>query len=242
MISPALAFLVLGFAQQSAPTHQGGETKVRAVQAEAPAATQSASKRILAPQVSAGSAPVAPAGADQAGPSGQARSPVSQVAKAADARRMTPQLAPKGPTAAPPPALSELRQGRDTRAAALEGKDRCSEEAAAVETAVCARVIETRSAEFPVPDREPLSPEQRLMADQSLLETAPLDVNNAARRLSNGEEVGTLAGLAVANLALAKPVISDTKKEDETKSQAPSAVDAFVTAIVQQANGGSRPN
>jgi len=242
MITRVLALIIVGFAQQSSPAQSGGETKVRASQAEAPATRAVPSQSVQAPQVSAGTVRVAPAVSDQTSLPGQARAPVPQLAKATDARGMTPQLAPIGATAAPPPALSQPSQGRDTRAAALKGKDRCSEEQEALQTEVCARVIETRSAEFPIPDHEPLSPEQRLLADQNLLDTAPLDLNNAARRLSSGREDETLAGLAVANLALGKPVIVDTKKEDEAKAQAPSAIDALIAAIVQQANGGAPPN
>lgn len=242
MITSTLIFVLLGFSQEIAPPQQGGETKVRVSQAVAPTPTADPSKSVLAPQVSAGTVRVAPAESDQTSLPGQLRGPIPQLARATDARGVLQQLAPKGATAAPPPALSQPSQGRDTRAAALKGRDRCSEEENALETEVCARVIETRSAEFPVPDHEPLSPEQRLLANQNLLDTAPLDLNNAARRLSSGREDETLAGLAVANLALGKPVIVDTKKEDEAKAQAPSAIDALVAAIVQQANGGAPPN
>ena len=62
------------------------------------------------------------------------------------------------------------------------------------------------------------------------------------RRLSTGREDDTLAALAVANQALAKPTVVDSRKEDETKATAPNAVDALVAAIVQQANGGIPPN
>lgn len=242
MITRVLALIIVGFAQQSAPAQPDGESKVRVSQAGAPAPATDPSRSILAPQISVKDQSANTMVAEPPLLPKVERRPVPQVAKAVDARAMTPQLAPKGVTAAPPPALSQPSQGRDTRAAALKGKDRCSEEQEALQTEVCARVIETRSAEFPIPDHEPLSPEQRLLADQNLLDTAPLDLNNAARRLSSGREDETLAGLAVANLALGKPVIVDTKKEDEAKPQAPSAIDALVAAIVQQANGGAPPN
>ncbi|AMS29712.1 MAG TPA: hypothetical protein DIU09_13095 [Hyphomonadaceae bacterium] len=242
MITRVLALVLLGFAQQSAPAQPDGESKVRISQAGVPVPATDPSRSILAPQISASDQSASAMVAEPPLPPNAGRRPVPQIAKAVDARGTTPQLAPQGATAAAPPNLSQPSQGRDTRAAALKGKDRCSEEQEALQLAVCARVIETRSAEFPIPDHEPLSPEQRLLADQNLLDSAPLDLNNAARRLSSGREDETLAGLAVANLALGKPVIVDTKKEDEAKAQAPSAIDALVAAIVQQANGGAPPN
>lgn len=242
MITRVLALVLLGFAQQSAPAQPDGETKVRVSQAGAPAPATDPSQRILAPQISVSDQSAGAMVAEPPIPPNAGRGPVPQVSNAVDARGTTPQLAPIGATAAPPSALSQPSQGRDTRAAALNGKDRCSEEQEALQLAVCARVIETRSAEFPIPDHEPLSPEQRLLADQNLLETAPTDLNTAARRLSTGREDDTLAGLAVANLALSKPVVVDTRKEDEEKTRAPSAIDALVAAIVQQANGGAPPN
>jgi len=242
MITRVLVLVLLGFAQQSAPAQPDGESKVRVSQAGAPAPANDPSRSILAPQISVKHQSVNTIVAEPPFPPKVERRPVPQVAKAVDARGTTPQLAPKGATAAAPPNLSQPSQGRDTRAAALKGKDRCSEDEAARQTAVCAHVIETRSAEFPIPDHEPLSPEQRLLADQNRLDVAPLDVNTAARRLASGRDDDTLASLAVANLALSKPVVVDTKKEDEAKAQAPSAIDALVAAIVQQANGGAPPN
>lgn len=242
MITRVLALVVLGFAQQSAPSEPSGESKVRVSQADAPAPVAAPANRILAPQVSPQKPAASPLIAEPAISPQAARGPVSQVSKTIEARSPTPQLAPKGPSAAPPPALSKPSQGRDTRAAALKGSDRCSGADAARESEICARVIETRSAEFAAPDHEPLSPEQRLLANQNLLDSAPSDVNAAARRLSTGREDDTLAALAVANQALAKPVVVDSRKEDETKATAPNVVDALVAAIVQQANGGIPPN
>ncbi len=242
MISRLLALLVLGSAQQSAPQNDTAETKVRVRQAEAPVATGQPSERILTPQVSPKAARAVPVPSDPSSTPVQARKPVPQLAKAKDGRAATPQLAPKKASAAPPPPLSQPNQGRDTRAAALKGEDRCNNADGATATDVCSRVIETRSAEFPIPDREPLSPEQRLLADQNVLDTSPLDANAAARRLATGRQDDTAVALAVADFALIRPSGVDQKKEDETKDKSPSATDALVAAIIIQATGGMPPN
>ncbi|OYU75605.1 MAG: hypothetical protein CFE32_13650 [Alphaproteobacteria bacterium PA3] len=242
MISRLLALLVLGSTQQSAPQGDTAETKVRVRQAEVPVATGQPSERILTPQISPKAARAVPVPSDPSNTPVQARKPVPQLAKAKDGRAATQQLAPKKASAAPPPPLSQLSQGRDTGAAALKGNDRCNKADEAEAADVCSRVIETRSAEFPIPDREPLSPEQRLLADQNMQDTSPLDANAAARRLATGHEDETSVALAVANLALIKPVVGDHKKESETKDQSPNATDALVAAIIIQATGGMPPN
>lgn len=242
MIASTLILVLLGFFQEIAPPQQRGETKVRVNQASAPVVHPDPSKRTFASQVSAEAGRPDPVKSEPSIPLEPLRTPLPQLANPRDARAPTAQLAPKSATAAPPPALSQPSQGRDTAATALEGTDRCSEAEQARKTEVCARVIETRSAEFPIPNHEPLSPEQRLLANQTPLETASGDINSAARRLSSGREDDTLAALAVANLALSGPVVADPKKPEETKVQAPSAIDAVVAAIVRQANGGAPPN
>jgi hypothetical protein len=241
MISRLLALLVLGSAQQAAPQDDTVETKVRVRQAEAPATGQP-SQRVVTPQVPASTTRAVPVSSDPYSLPGQARKPVPQLAKAKDGPAATPQLAPKKASAAAPPPLSQPSQGRDTRAAALKGNDRCDNIDEATATDVCARVIETRSAEFPIPDREPLSPEQRLLADQNVLDTSPLDAIAAARRLATGRPDDTAIALAVADLALIRPSGSDDKKEEKAKDQSPSATDALVAAIIIQANGGMPPN
>jgi hypothetical protein len=242
MITSALILVLLGLSQEPVPPQQGEETKVRVNQAGAPVIHPDPSKRTFASQVSAEAGRLGPVVSEPSMPLEPARAPLPQLANPRDARAPTPQLGPKGATAAPPPALSQLSQGRDTAATALKGTDLCSEAEQARKTEVCARAIETRSAEFPIPNHEPLSPEQRLLANQTPLETTSGDVNSAARRLSSGREDDTLAALAVANLALSGPVIADAKKPEETKAQAPNAIDAVVAAIVRQANGGVPPN
>ncbi len=242
MISLLLALLVLGSAQQAAPQDDTAETKVRVRQADAPATTRQPSERISTPQISPKAARAVPVTSDPSNLSGQARKPVPQLAKAKDGRAATPQLASKKASAAPPPPLSQPNQGRDTGAAALKGEDRCSNTDEATAKDVCARVIETRSAEFPIPDREPLSPEQRLLADQNVLAPSPLDAAAAARRLATGRPDDTAIALAVADLALMRPSGVDDKKDEKAKDQSPSATDALVAAIIIQATGGTPPN
>lgn len=182
--------------------------------------------------------------AEQASPDGAPAPIPMQVSQHPQSRLGLAQPRPAPASAAPPPALSQAADGRITAITALKGDDRCAANPGPELADVCARVIETRSDEFSIPDRSALSPEQRLLADQQSLESGPLDINSAARRLSAGKQDDTLAGLAVASVALSQPVgPTDQKKESETKTQAvPAVVDALVAAILQQTGGGPPPN
>lgn len=242
MMTRIFAVLLMVMAQQSSQTKPHHDSMVQPSQAVAGSSASDNMKPTLAAQIELGPNSHAAEAAEQIGEAKHGHSSVPQVTQAKDGREITPQLAPNTPSAAPPPPLSQPGQGRDTRAVALKGKDLCSDEKTAKETEVCARVIETRSAEFPVPDHEPLSPEERLLADQTMLEGQTTDINMAARRLSNGRNDDTLADLAVASLTLSRPVVVETQKQEEAKAPAPSVLDALVDAIVRQANGGAPPN
>ncbi|OYU78270.1 MAG: hypothetical protein CFE32_02300 [Alphaproteobacteria bacterium PA3] len=163
----------------------------------------------------------------QVSPTQQPRAPVTQVS-------------PAGPRLGTVPALSNSAQGRVVALASVGGKDRCDPGSEAARSEDCARVIETRSAEFTEPEPAPLSAEQALMAMQSQSTSSSNDLDAAARRLSSGRADESLAELAVANLAL--KASTDEKKEADTKGQAPTAVDALVAQIIAQANGAMPPN
>lgn len=132
-------------------------------------------------------------------PRGNPASP-RQLSRPADSRAPGTQLTREGPAAPAPrqlsnaprtaeaaPPLSRPAEGRTAAVAPVRGNnDRCDPAAAAAGSRACAAVIENRSAEFTPPAPAPLSPEQRLLADQRARERSGT-VASAARRLANGD-------------------------------------------------------
>lgn len=137
------------------------------------------------------------------------------------------QVASGAASAEPAPALSSTDQSRPTPRTVIEGQDRCDPSTRVrLSSAACAKVIETRSAEF---ERTPatLSPEQRLLLEQR--STAPTNQQGTARRLATGE--GTLEDQAVASIALRQPPPS-SKKEEEKAPVSQEQAAAIVGAIL----------
>lgn len=155
--------------------------------------------------------------------------PVPQLSDRRD-RRSPAQLYRGGRTAQPSDPLSTPSQGRTSAVARVEGDDACdparTEER---DDARCARVIETRSAEFTPPEPTPLSPEQRLLVENRLRNA------DATRRLANSGNADSLGDQAIASVALdaARPRDPVAPEEDPTQGLDP-AVAAMVEAIARQ--------
>lgn len=199
-------------------------------------------------QITAESAPMAPAAPIEPRPTG----PVTQISGTDESRDALPQLthddeaepSPSqlyrgGRTALPSAPLSRPSEGRTSAVTRVEGNDRCdpAADAGGERRPECARVIETRSAEFQRPEPV-LSAEQRLLIDQQIRErTASAD--GAARRLAtnigdpNSPEEQGVASIVLNDVAQPPP-----PPEPQVPDQ-PSA--AIIEAIV---NGlqGSPPN
>jgi hypothetical protein len=159
---------------------------------------------------------------------------VAQISAAKDNKSAPTQLSPNGRNAQALPALTLRSEGRITTATPLSGRDRCDPRANILPSQTCAAVIENRAADYPLPDHQPLSPEQRLMASQRPAEVDPSNFDSAARRLSSGQSDDTLAGQAIASLTFAPP--PPKEKEHETSKGSDAAlVDALVAGIVLQA-------
>jgi len=155
--------------------------------------------------------------------------PVPQLSDRRDRRDPT-QLYRGGRTAQPSEPLSTPSQGRTSAVARVEGDDACDPARADQRDAGrCARVIETRSAEFTPPEPTPLSPEQRLLVENRLLNA------DATRRLANSGSADTMADQAIASIALdaARPPDPVRPEEDPTQGLDP-AVAALVEAIARQ--------
>ena len=143
-------------------------------------------------------------------------------------RRPLQQLATGSPTADAAPALSSREQSRPEPRTILVGEDRCDPATRdRLPSETCAKVVETRSAEF---DRRPapLSPEQRLLLEQRT--AVATDPQGTARRLAAGE--ATPGDQAIASIAVRSPVPApDGKEEDKaplTKEQAAAIVGAIL--------------
>lgn len=158
------------------------------------------------------------------------------------------QLVTSAPSAGPAPTTAQRMAGRDTTTERPQGPDRCDPrardreardgDASAGGLNVCARVIETRALDFPAPNPEPLSPEQRLLVTQRELNPMARDVSSATRRLAEGDVDESNAGLAVASMTLARPA---TMTDDEDEPAADTSVtDAIVAGVL--AAVGQTPN
>ena len=159
-----------------------------------------------------------------------AAAPVSQLSERGD-RRSAPQLYRGGRTAQPSMPLSTPSQGRTAAVTRVEGDDACDParaDADARRDAGCARVIETRSAEFAPPTPAPLSPEQRL-----LVESRARD-GDALRRLSSSGTADDMADQAIASVVLDAARAPAPAPTEEPTPEVDPAVAALVEAIARQ--------
>jgi hypothetical protein len=113
---------------------------------------------------------------------------------------------------------------------------------AADPSAACARVIETRAAEYPAPDPEPLSPEQRLLATQNGQRAPLTSLDAAARRLANGEIDGSNAALAVASMALNPPAKPEEEEAAPALDPGTQAIVSGIVGAIVGNGGGVAPN
>ena len=143
-------------------------------------------------------------------------------------RQPLQQLAKGKASAEAAPALSSTEQSRPGPRTVIEGEDRCDRATRVrLSSAACAKVIETRSAEF---DRTPapLSPEQRLLLEQRTV--ALSGAQGVARRLAAGE--GSTDDQAVASIALRQPQQPADKKDEEKSPISQEQAAAIVGAIL----------
>lgn len=145
-------------------------------------------------------------------------------------RRPLQQVTTGLPTADAAPPLSSTDQSRPEPRTILVGEDRCDPATRdRLPSATCAKVVETRSAEF---DRRPvpLSPEQRLLLEQRT--AVATDSQGAARRLATGE--ATQGDQAIASIAVRSPLPAADGKEDDKAPLTKEQAAAIVGAILNQ--------
>lgn len=143
-------------------------------------------------------------------------------------RQPLQQLAKGKASAEPAPALSSTEQSRPGPRIVIEGEDRCDPSTRQrLPSAACAKVIETRSAEF---DRTPppLSPEQRLLLEQRTVTST--GQQGTARRLASGES--SLEDQAVASIALRQQPPPGAKKEEDKAPLSQEQAEAIVGALL----------
>jgi hypothetical protein len=146
----------------------------------------------------------------------------------------SPQLSSGGRTALPSPPLSSTQDGRTAAVDRVKGEDRCDPRAQTKENAIkCAAVIENRASTFKGHEPAELSPEQKIILEQTALEKKDLD--SAARRLaSTGNDADSIEAQGVAFVVL-RPPASEEEKPPEKPSEAEAA--AAVNAILNPGAG-----
>jgi hypothetical protein len=127
----------------------------------------------------------------------------SQLVRESERGGTTPQLYRGERTAAPPAPLSTPRDGRTAAVTRVEGRDRC-DPSRRDQQPICRRVIESRADEFPSPEPQPLSAEQRLLIEQRTLQAATAEA--AARRLAgHTADPDSLDDQGIASIVLGEP-------------------------------------
>jgi hypothetical protein len=146
----------------------------------------------------------------------------------------SPQLATGARTALPSPPLSSTRDGRTAAVDRVKGEDRCDPRAQTQENAVkCAAVIENRASAFKSHEPAELSPEQKIILEQTALEKKDLD--SAARRLaSTGNDADSIEAQGVAFVVL-RPAAREEEKPADKPSEAEAA--AAINAILNPGAG-----
>jgi hypothetical protein len=134
--------------------------------------------------------------------------------------------------AEPPQPLSNPLQGRTAAVTRVHGKDRCDPaDPKTRKSAECSHVIETRAAEFKRPSPTELSPEQKLMIAQKMLETTG-DLSTATQRLAKSGQPTDALGMGVASIVLDQEQPKKPDKPDDPQTDA--AVQAIIGALTTQ--------
>ncbi|HEY9579062.1 MAG TPA: hypothetical protein VIR65_04255 [Rhizorhapis sp.] len=175
---------------------------------------------------------------------GAAKTPVAtQLTREGKQAGAPVQLYRGGPTAQASEALSRPSDGRTGAVTPVTGEDRCDaakQDKDKARQEACAKVIETRAAEFTRPDPTILSPEQRLLVDQRLRE-GPGTVLGASRRLARDADANAdlISNQAVASVALQPPPTVRPNKPEEQSPELSAETQAVISAIVSGIGTGT---
>lgn len=176
-----------------------------------------ASEQVSASQI----APSAPQPVAQLSTAAEREGGVAQLTADGDDATSGTQLTNGPRTAREPDPLSRPSEGRTGAVARVDGEDRCAANDRAARPTICARVIETRAADFNRPLAPVLSPEQRLLVGQRLRE-AGLAARAADSRTINPSEIDPdrLEGQVLASAALERAA---ERKAAAERAAAPAA-------------------
>lgn len=169
--------------------------------------------------------PLQLSGPEESGPA------TRQLTRTSESPRATSQLYRGGRTAQPAAPLSTPREGRTGAIEVVEGQDRCDPEAPGDRRGPeCARVIETRAAEFRSPEPVKLSPEQRLLGEQRTPMSGTAEA--AARRLAiNAADPNSMEDQSIAAIVLRdRPAPTQPTEEAPVEEVSP-VIQAIVGAI-----------
>lgn len=165
--------------------------------------------------------------APQLSNTGQSTSATNQLTPSGESSSAPAQLYRGGRTAQAAAPLSTPAEGRPGDVTRVEGDDRC-EPGTQTRLSVCARVIETRSAEFDRA-RPALSAEQRLLIEQQRSDATSAQA--AARRLAgNAADPNSLEDQSIASIVLRIP--EPVRQEpDEVPTEDAAALQAIVESL-----------
>lgn len=163
----------------------------------------------------------------------QSRSPSPQLVSGPPSAAAGQQLSPATPSAQPPAPLSSRSDGRPRPAERIAGTDRCDPQVGeALRETKCAEIIEKRASAFKGSEAPELSPEQKILLEQSELERKSYEA--AARRLATtGDDADSLESQGVAFVVLRPPAREEQEKPQEKPSEAEAA--AVINAILNPA-------
>lgn len=140
------------------------------------------------------------------------------------------QLSNATPSAQSPAPLSSRSDGRPKPAERIAGSDRCDpQEGATSREEACDRIIEKRASAFKGSEAPQLSPEEKILLEQSELERKSYEA--AARRLATtGDDADSQESQGVAFVVLRPTVREEQEKPEDKPTDAEAA--AVVNAIL----------
>jgi hypothetical protein len=160
----------------------------------------------------------------------QSRSTSPQLVSGPPSAASGQQLSPETPSAQPPAPLSKRSDGRPKPAERIAGSDRCDpQEGAASGEAACDQIIEKRASAFKGSEAPELSPEEKILLEQSELERKSYEA--AARRLATtGDDAESQESQGVAFVVLRPPAREEPAKPEDKPTDAEAA--AVINAIL----------
>ena len=183
-----------------------------------------------APIVQVAVAPPTGEAPNQLSSKSQSRSTSPQLVSGPPSAAPGQQLSPVTPSAHPPAPLSSRSDGRPKPAERISGNDRCDPQGgAASREAACDQIIEKRASAFKGSEAPELSPEEKILLEQSELERKSYEA--AARRLATtGDDAESQESQGVAFVVLRPPVREEQEKPEDkpTDSEAAAVINAIL--------------